>query len=236
MLRDAWDAHAEDWISWARAPGHDSYWRFHRDAFLPLVPPPGRLTLDVGCGEGRVGRDLARRGHRVVGFDASRSMVAAAQTHPDAGGPVAVCDAAALAVPDGVADCVVAFMSLQDVDDMERAVAEAARVLSRGGHLVMAITHPLNTAGKFSAAPEGDSPPFVIEGSWFERRPLADTCEKDGHVMTFHSEHRPLHDYTDALADAGFAIERLREVGEPGADNKWHRIPLFLHLRAVRLT
>ena len=53
--------------------------------------------------------------------------------------------------------------------------------------------------------------------------------------MTFHTEHRPLRDYTDALADAGFLIEGLREVGEPDPLDKWHRIPLFLHIRAIRM-
>jgi hypothetical protein len=52
--------------------------------------------------------------------------------------------------------------------------------------------------------------------------------------QTFHSEHRPLHDYVDALADAGFLVERLREVGEPDPESKWYRIPLFLHILAVR--
>jgi hypothetical protein len=52
--------------------------------------------------------------------------------------------------------------------------------------------------------------------------------------MTFHSEHRPLHDYTDALADAGFLIERTREVTDTDTGSKWNRLPLFLHLRAVR--
>ncbi len=146
-----------------------------------------------------------------------------------------VADAAALPLPDAVADCVVAFMSLQDIDEMEVATAEAARVLSAGCHFVLAITHPLNTAGQFVANPEESSRPFVIEGSWFERKALADTCERDGFTMTFHTEHRPLQDYTNALADAGFVIERLREVGEPNPDDKWHRIPLFLHVRAVRL-
>ena len=51
-LSDAWEREANAWIKWARAPGHDSYWRFHRDQFLAIVPPPGRLTLDLGCGEG----------------------------------------------------------------------------------------------------------------------------------------------------------------------------------------
>ena len=29
--RDEWDAAAPDWVAWARAPGLDSYWRFHRE-------------------------------------------------------------------------------------------------------------------------------------------------------------------------------------------------------------
>ena len=37
-MRKAWDLHAGEWISWARAPGHDSYWRFHREAFLRWFP------------------------------------------------------------------------------------------------------------------------------------------------------------------------------------------------------
>src|SRR5262245_13024757 len=71
MLRDTWEHNAEAWIRWAREPGHDSYWRFHRDRFLELVPAPGRLTLDIGCGEGRLSRDLAALGHEVVGIDSS---------------------------------------------------------------------------------------------------------------------------------------------------------------------
>jgi SAM-dependent methyltransferase len=221
------------WIAWARAPGHDSYWRFHRDAFLPLVPPPGRLTVDIGCGEGRVGRDLARLGHHVVGIDGSPAMAAAASSHPECGGPVAIGDASALPLVESCADCAIAFMSLQDVDDMEAAVAEAARVLVPGGTLVMAITHPANTAGGFAPGPDESTRAYVIERSWFERKLLADTCERDGLTMTFHTEHRPTHDYVDALADAGFLIQRLREVGEPDPSSAWHRMPLFLHLRAV---
>jgi len=50
-LRDAWEAEARNWVAWARTPGHDSYWQFHRDRFLQLLPPPKGLTLDIGCGE-----------------------------------------------------------------------------------------------------------------------------------------------------------------------------------------
>src|ERR1700712_2747075 len=78
-LSEAWEAHARDWITWVRKPGHDSYDRYHRDQFLPLLPPPGRRTLDVGCGEGRLTRHLASLGHRVVGIDASPTLIAAAR-------------------------------------------------------------------------------------------------------------------------------------------------------------
>jgi ubiquinone/menaquinone biosynthesis C-methylase UbiE len=78
-LRDAWAQRAPDWVRWAREPDHDSYWRHHRDQFLPLVPPPGRLTLDIGCGEGRLARDLTERGHRVIGIDVGPTMLEAAR-------------------------------------------------------------------------------------------------------------------------------------------------------------
>ena len=51
----------------------DVYW-YYRDAFFALVPPAGRVTLEVGFGEGRVSRDLVARGHRVTGVDVSRTL------------------------------------------------------------------------------------------------------------------------------------------------------------------
>ena len=44
-------------------------------SFLELVPEAGRLTIEVGCGEGRVARELLALGHRVVGFDASPALL-----------------------------------------------------------------------------------------------------------------------------------------------------------------
>jgi SAM-dependent methyltransferase len=236
-LSDHWERHAADWVRWARRPGHDSYWRFHRACFLGLLPPPGRLTLDVGCGEGCVARDLEELGHHVRAFDASPSMVEAARG-ADPVLDVSVADASALPVADGEADLVVSFMVLMNVDDMPAAVQEAARVLQPGGRLCVAITHPINTVGSFESR-EPDSA-FAIRDSCFEPHRKEQSFERDGLAMTFVDGHRPLHDYTDAVADAGLLIERLREVGdeeeEPQRPSqlRWHRLPLFLHLRAVK--
>ena len=233
-LRAAWDTVAEQWIAWARTPGHDSYWRFHRDAFLALVPPPGALTVDIGCGEGRVSRDLLALGHRVVSLDGSPAMARAAHTHPDGSKASCVADAAALPLRAGVADVAIAFMSFQDVDDMTGAVAEAARVLRPGGRLCMAIVHPVNSAGRFVGEHGDPTRPFVITGSWFERRRYADDIVRAGLPMHFESEHHSLQDYVDSLAHAGFLVERMKEVTEPDPGDVGHRIPLFLDILAIR--
>jgi len=38
--------------------------------------------------------------------------------------------------------------------------------------------------------------------------------------------------YTEALTDAGFVINRLREPTSADRRDKWHRIPGFLHILA----
>jgi SAM-dependent methyltransferase len=236
-LAAAWREHAGEFVAWARTPGHDSYWGFHRDVFFALLPEPGRRTLDLGCGEGRVARDLIALGHTVVGIDAAPAMVEAArQTEPSF--DVHLADAAALPFEDGTFDLVVAFMSLQDVDDMEGAVRESARVLEPGGRLCLAIVHPMNSAGTFEGL-DAESP-FVIDGSYLDRSHYRDELSRGGLDITMLSEHRPLEAYTEALGDAGFLIERMREPRVPDEavtaprNRRWQRLPLFLHVRAVK--
>ena len=233
-LRAAWDDNADDWIRWARAPDHDSYWRFHQRRFLELLPAPGRLTVDVGCGEGRVGRDLVALGHRVVPVDGSPALARACATH-EVAQPVVLGDAAALPLRSGCSDLAVAFMSYQDVDDLEGAVLEAARVLEDGGRLCMAIVHPINSAGTFEGDRFDADAPFVIRGTYLETFRYEDSMERKGLSMTFHSEHRSLETYSRALEAAGFLIEALREVSEEDRADRWFRLPLFLHVRAVRV-
>lgn len=233
-LGAGWHAHADEWIAWART-GLDSYDQFHREVFLPLVPAPGLLTVDVGCGEGRLSRHLRALGHRVLAVDLSPRMARAAATHSQNPVSAVIADARRLPVPDGGADCVVAFMALHDTDDMPAAVAEIARVLSPAGRFVLAIVHPLNSVGAFAPAmADGAERPFVISRSYLRSWRYSSTFSRDGLNMTFHGEHRPLQAYTRALAEAGFVIEQLHEPTDPDPGSPWQRIPLFLHIVAVR--
>jgi SAM-dependent methyltransferase len=126
-------------------------------------------------------------------------------------------------------------MSLQDVDDMSRAIREIARALEPGGHLCMAVVHPINSAGQFeSSDPEA---PFVIERSYLDSHQYVDHIKRDDLTMTFSSSHHSLETYFRALEAAGLVVESIREVpvDESSALDdprrlRWRRLPLFLDI------
>lgn len=100
----------------------------------------GKRVLDVGCGDGKLAVELARRGAAVVGVDASESMIDAARRRvADSGVGVALelATADALPFPDGSFDVVAAITILCFVENAAPAFAEIARVLQPGGRLVI---------------------------------------------------------------------------------------------------
>jgi SAM-dependent methyltransferase len=232
-LAEEWAAQADAWVRWARTPGHDHHFhRYNWPAFRELIPGPGDATLDLGCGEGRVGVALKEAGHRVTGIDSTAALADVA-LRTRAYENVVVADAAALPFGEGEFDLVVAFMSLQDMDDAAGALREVARVLVPGGRLAAAIVHP------FASAHMGRDP--GEQRDYFDTQRTVDDVERDGIAFTFHQLHRPLGAWMSLFFAAGFLVEDLREPrpteaaagDDPGlAKNRLH--PAFLHVRCVR--
>ena len=113
----------------------------------------------------------------MAGVDAAPTMVRLAAGH-ESPEPAVLADAAALPFRDEAFGLVVAYMSLHDIDRMPEAVAEAARVLDHGGRLVMAIPHPVNSAGSFQAR-DADAP-FTIAGSYLDPGPADWVLDRSG--------------------------------------------------------
>lgn len=236
-LRDAWEHEAEAWTRFARTPGYDPFfWLHNLPNFLALLPPPGRRTVDVGCGEGRLPRELTTLGHEVVGVDGSPTLARLAATHEQPTTMV-LGDAADLPLASETADLLVACMSLMDVDDLAGSVREITRVLVPGGRLCMAVVHPINSAGAFTS--DAADSPFVIDGSYLERRRYSDELTREDLTITFNSLHHSLEGYLRALEDAGLLVEAVREP--PASDAlceaipvgpRWKRVPVFLYVRA----
>jgi len=108
---------------------------------------------------------------------------------------VVVADAASLPFADDTFDLVLAFMSLQDMDDAAGALRQAARVLIPKGRVVAAFVHP------FAPAHLGRDATF--RRSYFDVQRTLDEVERDGIAFAFHQIHRPLHAWLALFLDAG---------------------------------
>lgn len=234
MLDDEahWTAVAQQWIAWARKPGHDAFWDY-REALVRFIGPGAGRALEVGCGEGRVSRELRQLGYHVTASDVAAPMVEAAR-QADSADDYAVAPAASLPFSDASFDLVVAYNVLMDVEDVPAALHEARRVLKPSGVLFISLVHPFRDRGSF-AGPEVDAP-FVLEGSYYGRERFEGEEEHDGLHMHFAGWSQPLEDYMAALEQAGLAITALREPIPDRADSgrlrQWARVPLFLWLKA----
>jgi SAM-dependent methyltransferase len=232
--RAAWETHAHAWLAWARSPDHDAYWQYREAFFRELVPRPGRGTVEVGCGEGRVCRDLVARGHTVAAIDGSPTLVRHAAV-ADQSARYCVADAVRLPFPDGAFDLAIAYNTLMDFDDMPGAVREVARVLEPGAMFCICVTHPMFSAGRFESG-AADSPLRLTE-SYLESRAFDAVEERDGLAMRFTGWSHPLETYVTTLTSAGFVVDTLREpvpASRTGSYERFHRYPLFLNLRAIR--
>ncbi len=234
--REAWEREAEDWLKWSRTPEHDHwYFLLNLPRFLEIIPPPPQLIVDIGCGEGRLGAELASRGYEVIGIDSSPTLVRAAAEHSSA---VIQADSAKLPLRPGITDTVTFFMSLQDMDDPESALLEPGRIIRPRGQLHIAIVHPINSAGSFTE--KSAEANFIVARSYFDERINDETFERDGVSMRFVQHHRPLERYFHALERAGFLVRSLNElkandelIERSASSARWSKVPIFLHLTAI---
>jgi ArsR family transcriptional regulator len=108
---------------------------------------PFDLMVDVGVGQGRMIQLFADRVRRADGFDTSRQMLAIARASLDdlrAKAALRFGDAYAPPVEAGSADLVTIHQVLHFLSDPKRAVTEAARLLKRGGRLLIVDFAPHN--------------------------------------------------------------------------------------------
>ncbi|MCQ4159423.1 metalloregulator ArsR/SmtB family transcription factor [Roseomonas sp. GC11] len=110
-------------------------------ALLALLPGRLRRVADIGTGTGRLLEVLAPRAGAVLGLDASREMLALARARLGERGlahaTVRLADMYRLPLPDGGFDLATLQMVLHYAEDPAAALAEAARILSPEGLLVV---------------------------------------------------------------------------------------------------
>ena len=131
------------WEHAYRSPANEAFYerlfaRILRDA----KAPPGTRWLDVGCGPAFHSMRLARRGYVVDAVDFSERILEVAGANVAASGLEGAIrlgreDLTELSLADHSQEHVLAWGVLMHIPDVERAVAELARVLAPGGTLVV---------------------------------------------------------------------------------------------------
>lgn len=129
------------YADWFRTELGQRVWRDERRALhLALGHVGGLVVLDVGAGDGRLARELADRGARVVALDRSAAMLtAAAGERGGAGSDLSrvQADAARLPFADGSFDRVIAVTVLCFSARPGEIVREMARVTRPDGRVVL---------------------------------------------------------------------------------------------------
>jgi 2-polyprenyl-3-methyl-5-hydroxy-6-metoxy-1,4-benzoquinol methylase len=164
--------------------------------FSLLGDVQGRSIADVCCGQGYLAHILARSGANVVGIDISAELLILAKQR--AGGLTAEFVQADVARPLPLArrfHAAICTLALMDVYDYQAAIRNIGAILLDGGQLIASLVHP----------------------SHFHDDDYFDTEKPRLHMglaergISVRYWQRPLEDYANALAAAGFCIQQIKE-------------------------
>ena len=106
------------------------------DLVLDVLGEPGDVTLDLGCGTGRMFPALSRSGKTLIGSDISHDMLASARRSAVPANGLVAGYFYGLPLADGSLDTVVAVGTFHLTGDIERVMAEISRAMRPGGRFV----------------------------------------------------------------------------------------------------
>jgi SAM-dependent methyltransferase len=123
------------------AERHHGYHRLIDELELDLIRQygAGRDVFEAGCGTGLLLRETALLARTAVGLDLSRGMLAVAR---DRALRVVQGSLTDVPLPSASVDLVYSMKVLAHVPPIERALAELARLVRPGGHLLLEFYNP----------------------------------------------------------------------------------------------
>ena len=204
-----WDSSAKAWIA-LMGDGGDYSRRAILDALMMArVAASGAQTvLDVGCGEGRFCRMLAKAGLTPTGLDPTAASLDAARRH--GGATFVQAKAEAMPFQDAAFDMVVSYLSLIDIADATTALAEMVRVLRPGGRLLIGNLNAWITAAQIRPPHWRRNPDGSVTAT-IDRYLEEYAYPAQWQGMDIANWHRPQRFYMQALLGHGMTLTHFDE-------------------------
>lgn len=210
---DVWEEVAKWWQDGFTAGADAEY----EQQILPLIASHlagATRVLDVGCGEGQVGRLAAGLPgvSLVAGVDPTWAQVSEARRR---GGGVLVARGTAAGLPFASSsfDAAVACLVFEHIEEFDEAIAEVGRVLAPGGRFLLLLNHPL-----LQTPSSGWIDDTILEEQYWRIGPylLEDSSmEEVDKGIWIPFIHRPLSRYVNALAGAAMYLSWMDEPAPP---------------------
>ena len=228
----------------------------HKELIIPHVlellnPGKNERILDIGCGEGKLSRIVAKRGAIVTGVDPSDMIDFAIAKKGNKKITYFKGECGDLLKNEGkkVFDKIVANMMLMDVDNktLENIFSCIKKMLKTNGIFVFSILHPcfgvipVRRSLKIPFDSEKNTDRIIIVDNYFDEKKFSIELVK-GHP-TDHF-HRTISTYVNHLATHGLMIETMIEP-KPTLEQQqkypreawqdYDRIPTFLIVKARKI-
>jgi ubiquinone/menaquinone biosynthesis C-methylase UbiE len=184
-------------------------WRSSEDDLRLLDDVRGKRAIVLGCGGGQDAVALEKLGAVVIGVDQSAAQIAYAKKYalrhaaPNASFVEGQIEDLSR-FDDGSFDLAISIGVMEYVERIDLVLAEAARVLRRGGDLVLSVKHP------FDVIVDG-GPPFTVWTSYWAPYHEQTNPTSEMNAPKFRSYMRTVSEWFEQLTNAGFAVEKLVE-------------------------
>lgn len=239
-----WEDHASWWIEGFTDGADPEYVEQIVPMAIADLAGYSRI-LDVGCGDGQIGRALSKaHGCRVVGIDPTWNQITVARDRSERSAssmPVAQAGADRLPFADESFDAVVACLVFEHIREVDSAIGEVARVLRPGGRFSFFLNHPLlQTPGSGWIDDQILDPPeqYWRIGPYLIEEESVEEVEKDVFIPFIH---RPLSRYVGAMVRTGLVVTGMSEPAPPPGFlarateyEAASTIPRLLHLQAEK--
>lgn len=169
-----------------------------------------QLILDLGCGQGKLSRFLAKNGNRVVGIDISKNLINHAieiEKKEQLQIRYFVDDAQILDTQTkDLFDGIICHMALMDIANIKEVFFASYSKLKPGGWFAFTLTHPCfdSPYAKWDKNNSRIIYEYLEDSFWKSKNP-------NGIRGQVGAYHRKLSTYTNVLIETGFQIKKIEE-------------------------